>query len=53
MTDQEGYKCSLMRAIRDKTMTDKLMIHKITPLDYNQMMKRLNTQLYEPTNIIQ
>ena len=37
--------------ISDKTMTDKLMIHKITPsVYYNEWFKRLDTQLNDPTN---
>ena len=36
-------------------MAENLMTHKITPfnsLDYNQRLKRLNTQLNKPTNQI-
>ena len=31
-------------------MADKLMFIKITPVDYTQWLKRLDTQLNEPTN---
>ena len=48
--------CYYPKIYRDRTMADKcciypMMLHKITSsVNYNQLLKRFDTQINEPTN---